>query len=73
MVISFDAAKLQQLFDIRKYFCNYFYFYGDFSHNNSLQVQPAGYDFRRREMRAQKAKGKRHHLSKNSTNSSKLR
>lgn len=45
MVISFDAAKLQQLFDIRKYFCNYFYFYGDFSHNNSLQVQPAGYDF----------------------------
>ena len=30
MVILFDAAKLQQLFDICKYFCNYFYFYGDF-------------------------------------------
>jgi len=30
MVISFDAAKLQKFFEIRKYFCNYFYFYGDF-------------------------------------------
>jgi len=30
MVISFDAAKVQQLFEICKYFYNYFYFYGDF-------------------------------------------
>ena len=30
MVILFDAAKLQQLYDICKYLYNYFYFYGDF-------------------------------------------
>lgn len=30
MVILFDATKVQQLFDIRKSFCKYFYFYGDF-------------------------------------------
>jgi hypothetical protein len=30
MVILFDAAKVQQLLDIRKSFCKYFYFYGDF-------------------------------------------
>jgi hypothetical protein len=30
MVILFDATKVQQLLDIRKSFCKYFYFYGDF-------------------------------------------
>ena len=36
MVISFDAAKLQQLFDICKYFYNYFYFYGYFLQKNQI-------------------------------------
>ena len=51
MVILFHAAKLQQLFDIRKYFCNYFYFYGDFFTKYVIMLFYRAQKNPRREMR----------------------